>query len=99
VKENAMAQPGYENRPEDRPVPGDAAPRISGQRARQGQNIKGMLLVLVLGIALVGIAYAVMLALQAEPTSVVNESRAEAAAKTEGLSPGEPQPETAPSPQ
>jgi Trk-type K+ transport system membrane component len=94
-----MAQTEYENRLADRPVPGDSAPKISGQRARQGQNIKGMMAVLVLGILLVAIAYAVMLALQAEPTSVVNESRVEAAAKTEGLSPGEPQPETAPSPQ
>lgn len=98
-----MAQPGYENRPEGGPVPGDAAPKVSGQRARQGQNIKGMLLVLVLGILLVAIAYAVMLALQAQPTSVVNESRTEAAVATQGLSPGESQeqaqPETAPSPQ
>ena len=98
-----MAQTGYENRPADRPVPGDAAPKVSGERARQGQNIKGMLFVLVIGIALVGIAYAVMLALQAEPASVVNESRVEAAAKTEGLAPGESRdrvaPETAPSPQ
>lgn len=98
-----MAQSGYENRPADRPVPGDAAPKVSGERARQGQNIKGMLFVLMLGIALVGIAYAVMLALQAEPASVVNESRIEAATKNKGLSPGESQkqatPETAPSPQ
>jgi hypothetical protein len=98
-----MAQTGYENRPEDRPVPGDAAPKVSGQRARQGQNIKGMLLVLVIGIALVGVAYAVMLALQAQPTSVVNESRVEAAEKTQGLAPGESRdqapPETPPSPQ
>jgi Trk-type K+ transport system membrane component len=94
-----MAQPGYENRPVDRPVPGDAAPKVSGQRARQGQNIKGMLLVLVLGILLVAIAYAVMLALQAEPTAVVNESRSEAAVATQGLAPGETQPETPPSPQ
>ena len=98
-----MAQTGYENRPGDRPVPGDAAPKVSGQRARQGQNIKGMLAVLVLGILLVAIAYAVMLALQAEPASVVNESREGAAAATQGLAPGETQgqaqPETAPSPQ
>ncbi len=98
-----MAQSGYENRPEDRPVPGDAAPKNSGQRARQGQNIRGMLLVLVIGIALVGIAYAVMLALQAEPNSVVNESRAEAAEENRGLAPGESQDnapaETPPSPQ
>lgn len=98
-----MVQTGYEQRPEDRPVAGDAAPKTSGQRARQGQNIKGMLVVLVLGIALVGIAYAAMLALQAEPASVVNESRAEAAQQTQGLSPGEMQdqapPQTPASPQ
>ena len=94
-----MAQSGYENRPANRPAPGDAAPKVSGQRARQGQNIKGMLLVLVLGILLVAIAYAVMLALQAEPTSVVNESGTDAAAATQGLAPGESQPETPPSPQ
>jgi hypothetical protein len=98
-----MAQTGYENRPEDRPVPGDTAPKVSGQRARQGQYIKGMLLVLVLGIALVGFAYAVMLALQVRPTSVVNESRIEAAQETRGLAPGESQnnapSETPPSPQ
>jgi hypothetical protein len=96
-----MVQTGYENRP-DRPVPGDAAPKVSGQRARQGQNIRGMLLVLVLGIALLGIAYAVMLALQAEPASVVNGSRVEAARATQGLAPGDGQErasETAPSPQ
>ncbi len=98
-----MAQSRYENRPEDRPVPGDATPTISGQRARQGQNIRGMLLVLVLGIGLVGIAYAVMLALQAQPASVVNESRIEAAQETQGLAPGESEnnapAETPPSPQ
>ena len=98
-----MAQTGYENRPEGRPVPGDAAPKVSAQRARQGQNIKGMLAVLVLGILLVAIAYAVMLALQAQPSAVVNESRIEAAQETQGLAPGEsldrvPQ-ETPPSPQ
>jgi hypothetical protein len=98
-----MAQRGYEDRPADGQVPGDAAPKVSAQRARQGQNIKGMLYVLVLGILLVAIAYAVMLALQAEPTSVVNESRTEAAVATQGLAPGESSgetpPETAPSPQ
>lgn len=71
-----MAQTGYEA---DRPQPGDAAPKISGQRARQGQNVKGMLMVLIVGIALVAIAYAVMLALQHEPSAVVNESANSAA--------------------
>jgi Trk-type K+ transport system membrane component len=66
-----MAQPGYET--EDL-QPGDSNAKLSGQRARQGQNIKGMIWVLIIGVALVVIAYAVMLALQAEPSSVVNES-------------------------
>jgi hypothetical protein len=98
-----MAQTGYENRPADRPVAGDAAPKVSAERARQGQRIKGMLLVLVLGIALLGVAYAVMLALQAQPDSVVDESRVGAAQETQGLAPGEsqtiPPAETPPSPQ
>ena len=98
-----MAQTGSEDRPADGSAPSDASPRISGQRARQGQNIKGMLVVLVVGTLLVSGAYAIMLALEAKPSAVVNESRIEAAAKTEGLSPGESgrtaQPETVPSPQ
>jgi len=98
-----MAQSGYGNRPEGQPVSSGAAPKVSGERARQGQNIKGMLFVLMLGIALVGIAYAVMLALQAQPASIVNESRVEAAQQTQGLAPGESldraPPETPQSPQ
>lgn len=62
-----MVQPGY-----DRPD-GDAAPKVSGQRARQGQNIKGMIWVLVAGIILVVAAYAIMLALQAKPVTPGNE--------------------------
>ncbi len=59
-----MAQPGYE-----RPAEGDAAPKVSGQTARQGQNVKGMIWVLVVGVVLVVAAYAIMLALQSEPVS------------------------------
>ena len=66
-----MAQPGYES---DDLQPGDSNAKLSAQRARQGQNIKGMIWVLIVGVALVVVAYAVMLALQAEPSSVVNES-------------------------
>lgn len=92
-----MAQSGYEDQPAG-PVPGDAAPKISGQRARQGQNIKGMLLVLVIGTLLVAGAYAVMLALQAEPSAVVNESRNESAATVQDQPPPSTPPETAGSP-
>src|SRR5262245_55082329 len=76
-----MAQPGYEtNDLEGRDLqPGDSNAKLSAQRARQGQNIKGMIWVLIIGVALVVIAYAVMLALGAEPSSVVNESANEAA--------------------
>ena len=95
-----MAQPGFD---QDRPQPGDAAAKISGQRARQGQNIKGMIWVLVIGVLLVAVAFGVMLALQNEPAVAVNDSRGEAATATQGLSPGDGQnpqgQETAPSPQ
>ena len=94
-----MAQSGYEDRPSDRPATGDAAPKISGQRARQGQNIKGMLMVLIVGIVLVAVAYGVMLVLQAEPASVTDEPRAEAAASAPAQLPPPPsRPETAGSP-
>lgn len=94
-----MAQTGYDNRSGPSPA-GDAAPKISGQRARQGQNIKGMLMVLVVGILLVAVAYSVMLALQAEPRSVTEQPRAEAAASAPAQQPPPPGPprETAGSP-
>ena len=41
----------------------DSAPKVSAQTARQGQNIKGMVTVLVVSMLLVGVAYAAMLAL------------------------------------
>jgi hypothetical protein len=71
-----MAQPGYET---EELQPGDSNAKLSAQRARQGQNIKGMIWVLIIGVALVVIAYTVMLALQAEPSAVVNESANDAA--------------------
>ena len=61
----------------DAPQPPGA--KTTGQRARQGQNIKGMLAVLVVGVLLVVIAYAVMLALQQQPSAVVNDSANDAA--------------------
>jgi hypothetical protein len=97
--EDVMAQSGFEDRPAEPPASGDAAAKISGQRARQGQNIKGMLVVLVVGIVLVAAAYGVMLALQAEPASVTDASRDEAAASAPVQQPPpEGQQETASSP-
>ncbi|HEV7692143.1 MAG TPA: hypothetical protein VGO52_15005 [Hyphomonadaceae bacterium] len=92
-----MAQPGYET---EELQPGDSNAKLSAQRARQGQNIKGMIWVLIIGVALVVIAYAVMLALQAEPSSVVNASANEAAsapANSQGPSaPSDVQPQQSP---
>jgi len=93
-----MAQTSYEDRPADSPVQGDATPKISGQRARQGQNIKGMVAVLVVGALLVVGAYTVMLALLVQPSSVVNESRNASAATVQDQPPRPPPKETAGSP-
>ena len=87
-----------EDRPANAPVPEDVGAKISGQSARQGQNIKGMVLVLVIGTALVAGAFAIMLSLQAEPSSVVNESRVEAASTAPVEQPPPANPETAGSP-
>lgn len=46
---------------------------VSTEEARQGRNIKGMIWVLVIGLALVVIAYAVMLAFSAEPVTADGE--------------------------
>lgn len=62
-----MAQTGY-----DRRQAGDPTHNISVQDARQGRNVKGMIYVLIIGIALVVGAYAVMLALQAESVTADN---------------------------
>jgi hypothetical protein len=90
-----MAQSGIEDRPV---VPDDVGAKLSGQSARQGQNIKGMLAVLVVGTLLVAGAFAAMLALQAQPSSVVNESRDAAVASEPVQQPLSTQPETAGSP-
>ena len=90
-----MAQSGIEDRPV---VPDDVGAKLSGQNARQGQNIKGMLAVLVVGTLLVAGAFAAMLALQAQPSSVVTESRDAAAANTSTLQAPPAAPETAASP-
>jgi hypothetical protein len=58
----------------------DSAPKVSGQTARQGQNIKGMVTVLVVSLLLVGVAYAAMLALtQQEQTPTAPASVTETA--------------------
>ncbi len=88
-----MAQSGYDKTT----PPGDAAPKTTGQRARQGQNVRGMLWVLGLGIAFVVIAYVVMIALSA-PTAGDNQTAAEIATPVDNagtVSPSEVQP-TAP---
>jgi len=87
-----MARTGFERTPE-----GDAAPKVSGQRARQGQNIKGMLAVLIVGTLLLAGAYAVMLALSNKPATAVNESHEQAAATAPVQTPPAP-PETVRSP-
>lgn len=72
---------------------GDAAPKLSQDRARQGQNIKGMMWVLIAGIALVVIAYTVMIALSAEPVTPDNRQVEDVGVTTPGpLSVPEPGP-------
>jgi len=92
-------QPG----PYDASNPGDAAPKTTGQRARQGENVKGMIWVLIIGVALVVLAYTVMLALSAEPVTTDNRQAEDAAITAPGpLSVPEATPppaETAQSPQ
>lgn len=61
----------------DAPQPPGA--KTTAQRARQGENIKGMLAVLVVGTLLVVIAYVIMLALSSEPSAVTDASRNNAA--------------------
>jgi len=70
-----MARSGYD----ERTPPGDSAAKVSGQRARQGQNIRGMVGVLAIGIALVVLAYMIMLALSSQPVTGDNRPIAEPA--------------------
>lgn len=81
-----MAEPRYA--PSD---PGDAAAKLGPEKSRQGQNVKGMIWVLIVGIALVVLAYTVMLALSAQQVSPDNRATAPAAVTA-------PTPETAQSP-
>lgn len=60
--------------------PGDAAAKLGPEKARQGQNVKGMIWVLIVGIALVVLAYTVMLALSAQQVSPDNRALTPAAA-------------------
>lgn len=83
-----MAQTGY-----DRPQAGDSAPKISAEKARQGQNIKGMIWVLGISLVLVVVAYMVMLSLQAEPVALDGRAADDPAAVTAPATP-----ETAQSP-
>jgi len=69
---------------------GDAAAKVTAPEARQGQNVKGMLAVLGIGILLVVIAYAVMLALSSQPVTPAGMPTTDAPAATA--------PETAQSP-
>jgi hypothetical protein len=91
-----MAEPRYN--PSN---PGDAAAKLGPERARQGQNIKGMIWVLIVGIALVVLAYTVMLALSAEPVTPDNrstETQSTLAPSTSSDGSGAVPPETAQSP-
>jgi hypothetical protein len=58
--------------------PGDAAEKLGPGKARQGQNVRGMIWVLIVGIALVVLAYTVMLALSAQPVAPDNHTIAPA---------------------
>ena len=58
--------------------PGDAAVKFGPKKARQGQSVRGMIWVLIVGIALVVLAYTVMLALSAQPVAPDNHTIAPA---------------------
>ena len=85
-----MAQSGYDRQQGAHITTDDSAAKLSAPEARQGQNIKGMVAVLAIGIALVMLAYAVMLALSVEPVTPAGVPAADAPASSA--------PETAQSP-
>ena len=62
-----MAEPRYN--PSN---PGDAAAKLGPEKARQGQQVKGVMWVLIVGIALVVLAFTVMLALSAKTVAPDN---------------------------
>lgn len=61
--------------PTHRDQDGDAAAKLPRDEARQGQNVRGMTTVLVVGVVLVAIAYAIMLAFQSKPVTPDNAGR------------------------
>lgn len=89
-----MARVGFDETDPDQP----ATQNISAQSARQGQNVKGMIWVLVVGIGLVVAAYAVMLSLQAEPVTPGNRAVEDVAPAVGSAALAEATPENAQSP-
>lgn len=89
-----MAQVGFDETDPNQP----ATKNIPIQEARQGQNVKGMIWVLVISIALLVAAYAVMLALQAEPVTQDNRAVEDVAPTPGPAGPAPVMPETAQSP-
>lgn len=57
-----MARPEYEQ-------PNEPGAKLQREDARQGQNIRGMITVLVVGVVLVVTACAIMLAFQSTPVT------------------------------
>ncbi len=88
-----MARAGFDETDPNQP----ATKNISVQRARQGQNVKGMIWVLVISIGLVVAAYAVMLSLQAQPVTP-GDRAVEDVAPAVGSAAPQASPETAQSP-
>ena len=72
-----MAQPEFDQL--EPLAPGDSNARLSCENPRVGQNVKGMIWVLIIGTLLVAGADGVMLSLQSKPGAVVNEWRSAAA--------------------
>lgn len=89
-----MAQPGFDETDPNQP----ATKNIPIQEARQGQNVKGMIWVLVISIVLIVSAYAVMLALQAQPVTPDNRAVGDVAPTPGPSGPAPVMPETAQSP-
>ncbi|MDP3493526.1 MAG: hypothetical protein Q8R82_10445 [Hyphomonadaceae bacterium] len=89
-----MARVGFDKTDPDQP----ATKNISVQSARQGQNVKGMIWVLVVSIVLIVAAYAVMLSLQAEPVTPGNRAVEDVAPTAASSGPAPAVPETAQSP-
>lgn len=89
-----MARVGFDDTDPNQP----ATKNISVQRARQGQNVKGMIWVLAISIGLVVAAYVIMLSLQAEPVTPGNRAVEDVAPAMGSAAPAQNAPETAQSP-